>query len=84
MHNTQVNFFSVFPICCLLPISCIRLNFPSILLHPLLKQSLSALSHTLVHESEEADRASADAHAVDEAAGEEGTEDSAEVGVRDL
>lgn len=51
---------------------------------PLLKQSLSALVHTLVHESEEADRASADTHAVDEAAGEERAEDGAEVGVGDL
>lgn len=60
------------------PVSCIHL------LNPLLKQSLSALSHTLVHESEEADRAGADAHAVDEAAGKERAKDGAEVSVRNL
>lgn len=45
---------------------------------------LKALGHALVHESEEADGAGADAHAVDEAAGEERAEDGAEVGVGDL
>jgi hypothetical protein len=45
---------------------------------------LEALGHALVHESEEADGAGADAHAVDEAAGEERAEDGAEVGVGDL
>jgi len=51
---------------------------------PLLEQSLSALGHALVHESEEANGAGADAHAVDEAAGEERAEDGAEVSVGDL
>jgi len=45
---------------------------------------LKALGHALVHESEEADGAGADAHAVDEAAGKERAEDGAEVGVGDL
>ena len=45
---------------------------------------LEALGHALVHEGEEADRAGADTHAVDEAAGEERTKDGAEVGVGDL
>jgi len=56
----------------------------SLLFFFLLEQSLRALSHALVHESEEADGAGADAHAVDEAAGEERAEDGAEVGVGDL
>ena len=53
----------------------------SVDLNPLLNK---ALGHALVHEGEEADGAGADAHAVDEAAGEERTEDGAEVGVGDL
>lgn len=53
-------------------------------MYRLLEQSLRALGHALVHEGEEADGAGADAHAVDEAAGEEGAEDGAEVGVGDL
>jgi hypothetical protein len=55
---------------------------PSVISHVL--ALLEALGHTLVHESEEADGAGADAHAVDEAAGEERAEDGAEVGVGDL
>ena len=50
----------------------------------LLDQSLRAFGHALIHESEEADRASADAHTVDEAGREEGAEDGAKVGVGDL
>lgn len=42
------------------------------------------LRHTLVHESEEADGRGGDAHGVDEAAGEVGAEDGAEVGFGDL
>ena len=37
------------------------------------------LGHALVHEREEADGRSGDAHGVDEAAGEVGAEDGAEV-----
>lgn len=50
----------------------------------LLDQSLRALGHALIHKGEEADRASADAHAVDEAGREEGAENGAKVGVGDL
>jgi hypothetical protein len=57
-------------------------DFRCLYLH--LSSDLRALGHALVHESEEADGAGADAHAVDEAAGEEGAEDGAEVGVGDL
>jgi hypothetical protein len=51
---------------------------------PLLQHTLRTLVHALVHESEEAHRASANAHAVDEAGSEERAEDGAEVGVGDL
>jgi hypothetical protein len=51
---------------------------------PLLQHSLRALVHPLIHESEEAHRASANAHAVDEAGSEERAEDGAEVGIGDL
>jgi hypothetical protein len=50
----------------------------------LLQHSLRALVHTLIHESEETHRASANAHAVNEAGSEERAEDGAEVGVGDL
>ena len=68
----------------LLFVSILHIEIVVLISTLLLDQSLSALGHALVHESEEADRAGADAHAVDEARSEEGTEDGAEVGVGDL
>ena len=68
----------------LLFVSILHIEIVVLISTLLLDQSLSALVHTLVHESEEADGAGADAHAVDEAGSEEGAEDGAEVGVGDL
>jgi hypothetical protein len=67
-------------------VSILHIEIRSSISHllPLLDQSLRALSHALVHESEEADGAGTDAHAVDEAGSEERAEDGAEVGVGDL
>ena len=68
----------------LLFVSILHIEIVVLISTLLLDQSLSALGHALVHESEEADGAGADAHAVDEAGSEEGAEDGAEVGVGDL
>jgi hypothetical protein len=85
VHATTHFRSSIFPFCCFRFVyHCAHFNIRSPCSLFLLKQSLSALVHALVHESEEADGAGADAHAVDEAAGEERAEDGAEVGVGDL
>ena len=68
----------------LVPIVCVSVRVSLVVVLFLPCGLLKALGHALVHESEEADGAGADAHAVDEAAGEERTEDGAEVGIGDL
>jgi hypothetical protein len=78
-HTVQDLFY---PICCF---SILHINIiDSIRSLPLLHHSLRTLIHALIHESEETDRASANTHAVNKAAGEERAEDGAEVGVGDL
>ena len=93
MINASPYPSSMFPIYCrLLFVSILHIEIvwgqtsdvSVFLLRSLLNKSLRALGHALVHESEEADRAGADAHAVDEAGSEERAEDGAEVGVGDL
>ena len=68
----------------LLFVSILHIEIVVLISTLLLDQSLGALGHALVHESEEADGAGADAHAVDEARSEERAEDGAEVGFGDL